>query len=177
MPASRRAHRSSRPRLRSGSATTTSSPAATSSSRGRPPACSSSRAPAAASSSSGRRTRSPRQGSRCLLGGQGGRAASCPLPGRGAGRPRHPCQHRQSGRRSRRLSHLGLVLARGTRPRLRDRSRRARDVLPRANDAEAERAPRRHRRRDPVLRLPAPLGKSTGNILNVDGGVALAYPR
>ena len=66
------------------------------------------------------------QGRGRVLGGQGGRAASCALSRRGARAARRAGEHRQPGRRPRGLADLGLLVARGARARLRDRGRRAR---------------------------------------------------
>ena len=118
-----------------------------------------------------------RQERRRLLVGQGRRAAPRALPGRGGRRGRHPRQHRQPRRGPPGLAHLGLELARGARRRLRDRARRARGALPQAHDARREHPARGHRRGGPALRVRARSGKSTGNVLNVDGGVPGAYPR
>ena len=66
------------------------------------------------------------QGRGGVLGREGGRAASRPLPRRGARRARDPRQHGQPRRGARGLADLGLALARGARARLRHRARRAR---------------------------------------------------
>ena len=66
------------------------------------------------------------------------------MEGAGCG---HPCQHSESGRSDQGLPDLGWRLAQGARQRLWHRpGRGARDILPRAFDAQAERAARGHRR-------------------------------
>ena len=62
-----------------------------------------------------------RQERRRLLVRQGGRAAPRALPRRGGRRERHPRQHRQPRRGAAGLAHLGLVVARGARRRVRHR--------------------------------------------------------
>ena len=87
-----------------------------------------------------------------------------------------PRQHGQPRRRHRGVEHLVV----GVEGRAREHLRRGRGgapgLLPRADDARRERLPGGRRRGDRVLRGPC-AGKSTGNVLNVDGGVTAAYPR
>ena len=94
-----------------------------------------------------------------LLVGQGGRAASRALPGRGGRRRGDPRQHGQPRRRPAGLAHLGLGLARGARRRVRDRPRRARGALPPAHHPGRQHPARRHRRGGHALRLAAAVGQ------------------
>ena len=72
----------------------------------------------------------------------------------------------------------GSSLARGARRRLRHRARRARRALPPAHHAAASTSsPTTSPRRSCTSPPRARSGKSTGNVLNVDGGVPAAYPR
>ena len=91
---------------------------------------------------------------------------------------RDPRQHGQPRRGPPGLADLGLVVARGARRRVRDRARRARGALPQPDHARRQHPARRTSPRrcctSPRRRGP---GKSTGNLLNVDGGVPAAYPR
>ena len=74
------------------------------------------------------------------------------------------------------LEHLVVGLEGRAREHLRRRRGRAAGLLPRPHAARRRRLPRRRRRGDRVLRGPAS-AKSTGNVINVDGGVTAAYPR
>ena len=119
-----------------------------------------------------------RQERRRLLVGEGGRAAPRALPGRGGRRGRDPREHGQPRRGAPGLADLGLELARGARGGVRHRPRRARGALPPAHHAAASTSSRRTSpRRCCTSPRRARSGKSTGNVLNVDGGVPAAYPR
>ena len=112
-----------------------------------------------------------------VLVGEGGVAAPCAMP-RGRRRPaRHPRQHRQSGRGDRGLEHLvvrlegraGKHIRRQPRTSCRPSTRAApSSVWPFYPEDVAE----------AIAFFAGPRSdKSTGNIINVDGGVTAAYPR
>ena len=88
---------------------------------------------------------------------------------------RHPRQHRQPGRRPAGLEDLGLVMARGARGRLQHRARGARRALPPAQHAGVNIFPEDIAQAVLHFASERRSGKSTGNILNVDGGVPAAY--
>ena len=122
------------------------------------------------------RARRRRQRGRVLVG-EGGVAAPRALPGRGGRPARDPRQHRQPRRRDRGLGHLVVRLEGRAREHLRRRRRRTCrrfyrgrtrlgvNVYP-EDVAEA------------IAFFAGPRSaKSTGNVVNVDGGVTAAYPR
>ena len=177
-PGSRRARRSRRRRWPSGSATTRSSAPATSSSRARRSACCAAgprRLDRLRRVQERARRRQERGG---VLVGEGRRAAPGPLPRRGGRRRRDPRQHRQPGRGAAGLADLGLVAGARSAPRPTGSS----PTSSRSTTASARRwgstsCPRTSPRRCCTSPRPARSGKSTGNVLNVDGGVPAAYPR
>ena len=122
------------------------------------------------------RARRGRQRRRVLVG-QGRLAAPRALPRRGGRQARHPRQHRQPRRGHRGLEHLVVGVEGRARHDLRPRRGGPARLLPRPHDARRRRPTRRTSPRPSSSSPPARSAKSTGNILNVDGGVAAAYPR
>ena len=95
---------------------------------------------------------------------------------RGRRSARNPGEHGQSRRGDPGLRHLVVGLEGRARQRLRRRRGGAPELLPRADEARRECLPGGRRRGDRLPRRAA-AAKSTGNVLNVDGGVTAAYPR
>ena len=114
---------------------------------------------------------------RGVLERQGGRAAPGPLPGRGGRLGRDPRQHRQPRRGAAGLADLGLELARRARRRLRHRPDELEEHYRKRTALGVNVLPEDVAQAVLHFASAARSGKSTGNLLNVDGGVAAAFPR
>ena len=122
------------------------------------------------------RARRGRERGRVLVG-QGRVAPPRALPRRGGRRARDPRQHRQPRRRDRGLEHL-VVRVEG---RAREHVRRRRRTNCRPSTAAARGSGVNVYPEDVAEAIAFFAGprsaKSTGNVVNVDGGVTAAYPR
>ena len=121
------------------------------------------------------RSRRRRERGRVLVG-EGGVAASRALPGRGGRPARHPRQHGQPGRRHPGLRDLVVRLEGGARKHLRrHRGRPATASIAGARSSASNVYPEDVAEAISFLAGPR-AAKSTGNVINVDGGVTAAYP-
>ena len=114
---------------------------------------------------------------RRVLLGEGGGPAPRTVPRRGRRPARDPRQHRQPRRGDPGVEHLVVRLEGRACQHVRRQRGRAADLLPGPNEARRRRAARRTSQRRSRSSSGPRSDKSTGNVVNVDGGVTAAYPR
>ena len=112
-----------------------------------------------------------------VLVGEGSVAPPRALPRRGGRTARDPRQHRQPRRRDPGLEHLVVRLEGRARKHLRRQRGRSADVLPRPHASSASSVYPEDVAEAIAFFAGPRSAKSTGNVINVDGGVTAAYPR